>query len=85
MGNEMSALRLYLPLVRLGKAFNLQKIVWSRLLLFQSLVSLSVFLVLLFFWFGFGGEEERILRFQKSLVKWLHSPFYNGECRVSVK
>ena len=59
MGDEMSALRLYLPLVRLGKAFNLQKVVWSRLLLFQSLVSLSVFLVLLFFlvWIR-GGRRE---------------------------
>ena len=41
-----------------------------------------------FCFFGFCSglaREDREFRGQKSSLRWLHSPFYNGECRVSVK
>ena len=79
MGNEMSALRLYLPLVRLGKVLSLQKsglvsFFWfqSQSLTFLAFVSVSYFVSVLV-WLQDRGENSEVPK--KVLCKVAALPF----------
>ena len=66
MGDEVNALRLYLPLVRLGKVLDLQKVLWSRLIWFLSQLVPLWFLVFGFCFSWFVGGSNSGGRIQKS-------------------
>ena len=57
----------------------------SASLIYVSVISFFVLFLFSFFWFEWQRFEGEEFRGQKSSSRWLHSPFYNGEYRVSVK
>ena len=82
----------YTFLVCLGSLLGVFRIVGSSsgLVLVSVCLGFSSFGFSLFFLICFdlvagsgGGKNSEVQK--KSSLRWLHSPFYNGECRVLVK
>ena len=79
-------------LVRLGRILELLKLAWSRLVFVSVsafflafVVSVFFFSVLVSFVFFLVAEFGEPARREERAQNCLHSPFYNGECRVLVK